>query len=137
MPTTYALEEGGTRHFAETITALTGVHGQVKLLHGTTVGGPPHFAAQPDEDFTRPIDLVLVAIGFLGPETALIDALELALDDHGNIRGQDHATSAPGVFTAGDARLGASLVVTAIDDGRRCATAVDRYLATDAHTPRP
>jgi glutamate synthase (NADPH/NADH) small chain len=137
MPTTYALEEGGTRHFAETITALTGVHGQIKLLHGTTVGGPPHFAAQPDEDFTRPIDLVLVAIGFLGPETALIDALELALDDHGNIRGQDHATSAPGVFTAGDARLGASLVVTAIDDGRRCATAVDRYLATDAHTPRP
>ena len=96
------------------------------------MSAPPHFAAQPDEDLTCPIDLVLVAIGFLGPETALINAL----DHHGNIRGQDHATSAPGVFTAGDARLGASLVVTAIDDGRRCATAVDRYLATDAHTPR-
>jgi glutamate synthase (NADPH/NADH) small chain len=130
MPSTYALAEGGTRHFAETITALTGDNGQVQQLHGATVAGPPDFPHQPGTNFSRPTELVLIAVGFLGPETALINHLDLIQDTHGNIRADSFAASTPGVFTAGDARLGASLIVTAIDDGRKCATAVDHYLGS-------
>jgi len=130
MPSTYALEEGGTRHFAETVTGLAGTDGRVQQLRGATVGEPPDFTPHECSEFLRPVDLVLVAVGFLGPEQPLVDALELALHTGGEIRADDFATTTSGVFTAGDARLGASLVVTAIDDGRKCATAVDQFLRT-------
>jgi len=69
-------------------------------------------------------------VGFTGPEPELVDALQLDLDDRGNVRADSYATSAPGVFVAGDARVGASLVVTAIDEGRKCAEAVHSYLGS-------
>jgi glutamate synthase (NADPH/NADH) small chain len=136
MPSTYALEEGGTRQYAETITALSGAHGQLTHLHGTAVGGRPDFSPLPEGHFTRPAELVLVAIGFLGPEKPLLTSLDLELDPHGNIRADDFVTSAPGIFTAGDARVGASLIVTAIDEGRKCAEAVNHYLHNRGAPPR-
>ncbi|OHD75480.1 MAG: glutamate synthase [Spirochaetes bacterium RIFOXYC1_FULL_54_7] len=77
-----------------------------------------------------PAQLVLVAMGFLGPESTVPGDLGLELDERGNVKATFgyFATSVPGVFAAGDARRGQSLVVTAIDEGRRAAIAVDAYL---------
>jgi glutamate synthase (NADPH/NADH) small chain len=132
-PLSYAEEEGGSPAYREIVTALSGVHGHVTQLYGTRVGDPPAFAPLPGTAFVRPADLVLVAIGFLGPERAgVIDTLGLHLDERADGQATMHApgfaTSVPGVFAAGDARRGASLVVTAIDEGRRCAAAVARHL---------
>ncbi|MFH2113135.1 MAG: FAD-dependent oxidoreductase, partial [Spirochaetota bacterium] len=77
-----------------------------------------------------PAQLVLLAMGFLGLESTLPVELGLELDGRGNVKADfgAFATSVPGVFAAGDARRGQSLVVTAIDEGRRAAVAVDAYL---------
>jgi glutamate synthase (NADPH/NADH) small chain len=84
----------------------------------------------PGTEFSLPADLVLVAIGFSHPEhTGTVAQLELELDRRGNVRAPTYATSRDGVFAAGDARIGQSLVVNAIAEGRRCARVVDRHLA--------
>jgi NADPH-dependent glutamate synthase beta subunit-like oxidoreductase len=75
---------------------------------------------------------VLLAMGFVGPEPALLDALELRRDARGNVDTTDYASNVAGVFAAGDARRGQSLVVWAIEEGRRCATAVDAWLCATA-----
>jgi glutamate synthase (NADPH) small chain len=82
-------------------------------------------------EFTAPADLVLVAIGFTHPEhEGLVDGLGVDKDARGNVKaGASFVTSVDGVFACGDARRGQSLVVTAIAEGRRCARAVDRWLA--------
>jgi glutamate synthase (NADPH) small chain len=128
QPGSYALEEGGKRNYAEVITGLSGEDGRLTTLHGTAVEGPPDFAPLEGGAFERPTELVLVAVGFTGPEPELLQALALDLDDRGNVLAEGYATSAAGVFAAGDARVGASLIVTAIDEGRRCAEAVHTYL---------
>ena len=79
--------------------------------------------------------LVLLAMGFLGPEQHLIDSLGAERDARTNIAAPRFATSVPGVFAAGDARRGQSLIVWAIDEGRRCAEAVRQWL--DAAEARP
>jgi glutamate synthase (NADPH/NADH) small chain len=77
-----------------------------------------------------PADLVLLALGFTGPEAALPRAFECDLDGRGNVRtGPDKMTSVPGVFAAGDCVRGQSLVVWAIREGREAAEGVDRFLA--------
>jgi glutamate synthase (NADPH/NADH) small chain len=77
-----------------------------------------------------PADLVLLALGFTGPEPALPKAFECELDPRGNVRtGPDKMTSVPGVFAAGDCSRGQSLVVWAIKEGREAAEGVDRYLS--------
>jgi glutamate synthase (NADPH) small chain len=77
-----------------------------------------------------PADLVLLALGFLGPEPALPKAFDCELDPRGNVRTDgDKMTSVPGVFAAGDCSRGQSLVVWAIREGRTAAEGVDRYLA--------
>ncbi len=82
-------------------------------------------------------DLVLVAIGFSHPEhEGLIEQLGVELDSRGNVQARVHATSQEGVFAAGDARRGQSLIVWAIAEGRRCARAVDRWL-TGRPAPLP
>ena len=78
----------------------------------------------------RPAELVLLAMGFLGPEPALLDALGLERDARGNVATDGHASSRPGVFAAGDARRGQSLIVHAIAEGRSCAAEVDAWLAS-------
>jgi glutamate synthase (NADPH/NADH) small chain len=76
---------------------------------------------------SRPADLVLLALGFLGPEPAVLEAFGVERDARGNAAGR-FATSANGVFAAGDARRGQSLVVWAIREGRDCAAEVRRWL---------
>ena len=82
-----------------------------------------------DSEFEMPADLVLIAIGFVHPaHDDVVAALGLKTDARGNLAGKVFETSRPGVYSAGDARVGQSLIVTAIADGRRCARAVDRKL---------
>jgi glutamate synthase (NADPH) small chain len=81
-------------------------------------------------DFEIPADLVLLAMGFLHTQhEGLIEQLAVDLDPRGNVQAADFATSVPGVFAAGDARRGQSLVVWAISEGRKAARAADAYLA--------
>ena len=83
-------------------------------------------------EFTMDADLVLIAMGFLGPvRNGVIEQLGVSLDARGNVAtGTDYRTSVPGIFAAGDMRRGQSLVVWAISEGRKAAAAIDRYLKT-------
>ena len=78
---------------------------------------------------SRPADLVLLAMGFLGPEGGLLEQLGVERDERSNVKAAAYATSVEGVFAAGDARRGQSLIVWAINEGRRCARAVERHLS--------
>lgn len=83
------------------------------------------------------VQLVLLAMGFTGPETILPQDLGLALDERSNVRAEygEYATSEPGVFAAGDCRRGQSLVVWAIHEGRGAARACDRWLMGRSDLP--
>jgi len=107
----------------------------VKQLHALRVGPPPKIEAISGSEFTLDVDLVLLAMGFLGPiRNGMVEQLGVALDQRGNIAANpEYMTSVDGVFAAGDMRRGQSLVVWAISEGRKAAAAVDRYLA--AKTP--
>ena len=106
--------------------------GKVKKLHGLRVGPPPKFEPQPGTEFEMDVDLVLLAMGFLGPvKNGMIEQLGLELDNRGNIKtGENYMSSKDGVFAAGDMRTGQSLVVRAIGEGRKAAAAVTEWLAT-------
>jgi glutamate synthase (NADPH/NADH) small chain len=124
-------EEGGTRDWSINSIRFTGdENGNVKQLHAVRVGAPPKFEAIGGSEFTLDVDLVLLAMGFLGPiRNGMIEQLGVALDPRGNVATTDHMSSADGIFAAGDMRRGQSLVVWAIAEGRKAAVAVDRYLA--------
>jgi glutamate synthase (NADPH/NADH) small chain len=95
----------------------------------TNADGRSEFREVPGTAQTIPADLVLLAMGFTGPEAALPKAFGCELDPRGNVRtGLDRMTSVPGVFAAGDCVRGQSLVVWAIREGRMAAQAVDRFL---------
>jgi glutamate synthase (NADPH/NADH) small chain len=128
LRTSYALKEGGERSFAISTTGLSG-NGRVQEIHWMQNSGAPPFEPVPDTGESHPAQLVLLAMGFVGPEAGLLDALGVARDGRGNVDAGEFATSVPGVFAAGDARRGQSLIVWAIDEGRRCAAAVDAYLS--------
>jgi glutamate synthase (NADPH/NADH) small chain len=128
LRSSYALDEGGRRDFAISTTELSGSDGHVEWIHWVENTGRPPFEPLPGSEARRPADLVLLAMGFLHPEPALLDALGIAKDPRGNAKAPTYETSAPGVFAAGDARRGQSLIVSAIDEGRRCARMVDRHL---------
>jgi glutamate synthase (NADPH) small chain len=123
-------EEGGQRDWAVATTHFSGdVLGNLQALHGVHVGPPPKFEAIPGSAFTLDVDLVLLAMGFTGPvKHGLIEEAKLKLDLRGNLATENYQTSLPGVFAAGDARRGQSLVVWAIAEGRKAAEAVDEYL---------
>ena len=89
-------------------------------------------------EFTLDVDLVLLAMGFLGPvRNGMIEQLGLALDNRGNIATTNYMTSVDGIFAAGDMRRGQSLVVWAISEGRKAAAAVNEYLtAKEEKAPR-
>ena len=128
-------EEGGVRKWSVATTGFTGDgQGNVKQLHGIAVGGPPKFEALPGTEFTLDADLVLLAMGFLGPvRGGLIENLGVKLDQRGNVATDDrHMTSVDGVFAAGDMRRGQSLVVWAIAEGRKAAHGIDRWLMGDS-----
>ena len=127
-------EEGGIRDWSVNTVKFTGdEHGNVKQLHGVRVGAPPRFEPQPGTEFTMDVDLVLLAMGFLGPvKNGMIEQLEVKLDERGNVStDENYMSSVPGVFAAGDMRRGQSLVVWAIAEGRKAARGVDLYLTGD------
>jgi glutamate synthase (NADPH/NADH) small chain len=128
LRTSYALAEGGDRDFAISTTSLSGTNGRVERINWARNSGVPPFELVAGTDESRPAELVLLAMGFLGPEVALLDRLGVERDGRGNAAAPRYATSADGVFAAGDARRGQSLVVWAIAEGRRCADAVRTWL---------
>jgi glutamate synthase (NADPH/NADH) small chain len=97
------------------------------------------FEPVPGTEQELPADFVFLAMGFTGPEkTALIEQLEVELDERGNIkRGLDYQSSQDGIFVAGDAGRGQSLIVWAIAEGRSAAAEVDKYLTGDTQLPAP
>jgi glutamate synthase (NADPH/NADH) small chain len=124
-------EEGGVREWAVATTRFTGdAEGNVEKLHAVRVGPPPKFEPIEGTEFTLDVDLVLLAMGFSGPvKNGLLDGLGVKLDARRNVAtGENHMTSVPGVFAAGDMRRGQSLVVWAIAEGRRAAAAIHHYL---------
>ena len=131
----YAMKEAqaaglGELGFSVVTTRITGER-RVQALHVAQAQEAPPF--DPVEGTERAIgaDLVLLAMGFLHPEqTGIVDALDCRLDARGNLEAPAYATSVHGVFAAGDARRGQSLIVWAINEGRQCAAEVDRFLAT-------
>jgi glutamate synthase (NADPH/NADH) small chain len=129
--TTYALDEGGERRFGHQVIGLEGDGGKVTNLIGRRVTGNSSRTLEPIEgsEFTMPADLVLIAIGFVHPaHDDVVAALGIETDKRGNLAAKAFATSREGVWAAGDARMGQSLIVSAIAEGRRCARAVDRSL---------
>jgi glutamate synthase (NADPH/NADH) small chain len=130
-----AHEEGGIRDWSLNSLRFTGdENGNVKQLHLVRVGPPPGFEAIAGSEFTLDVDLVLLAMGFLGPvRSGMIEQLGLALDNRGNVATKDgYMTSVEGIFAAGDMRRGQSLVVWAISEGRKAAAAIDTYLTANA-----
>jgi len=125
----YALKEGGERDFAISTSQLSGSNGRVEQIHWVENNGVAPFTPIAGTGVTRPADLVLLAMGFLGPEPLLLEQLGVERDERGNARASSYATSVDGVFAAGDARRGQSLIVWAINEGRQCARAVERWLA--------
>jgi glutamate synthase (NADPH/NADH) small chain len=128
---TYALDEGGERRWGTRVTRILGESGRVTGVEGVEVTGTSSAdtAVVPGTEFTLPADLVLVAIGFSHPEhEGALQKLGVELDDRGNVRAGAYATSVEGVYAAGDARTGQSLIVSAIAEGRRCARVVSAHL---------
>ena len=135
-----AHEEGGERVFSVNTERFTGKDGHVTGLRAHEVvmkGG--RFEKVEDSDFELAADLVLLAMGFVGPEQpGLVADLGVELTDRGNVaRNADFETSVPGVFVAGDMGRGQSLIVWAIAEGRAAAAGVDRYLMGHTALPAP
>jgi glutamate synthase (NADPH/NADH) small chain len=127
-----AHEEGGVRQWSVATSKFTGdANGNVKQLHGITVGPPPKFEPIAGTEFVMDVDLVLLAMGFTGPlRGGMIEQLGVKLDARGNVEANgDYMSSVPGVFAAGDMRRGQSLVVWAIAEGRKAAESMDKYLS--------
>jgi glutamate synthase (NADPH/NADH) small chain len=118
-------------------------HGRVKAAHTVNIrwmkDDKGRFVPQriPGTEQVWPADLVLLAMGFLGPEDIIIEQLALERDERSNVKAAygTYATSVEGVFTAGDMRRGQSLVVWAIHEGRGAARACDRYLMGTTNLP--
>jgi len=123
-----AHHEGGDRLYSIMTKKFSGENGQVKKLHLVHLG--PSFVEIPGSEETLDADLVLLALGFVGPDKkGLLTDLGLTLDARGNVAtNAKKQTNIPQIFAAGDVRRGASLVVWAIAEGRQCAKSIDEYL---------
>jgi glutamate synthase (NADPH/NADH) small chain len=131
----YAMEEArelnvGEQDYSVATTGLSGSDGRVEALTLAAASPEPPFAPVAGTERRIPAELVLLAMGFLHPEQGLLDQLGVERDRRGNVKAvSPYTTSVEGVFAAGDARRGQSLIVWAINEGRQCARMVDRYLA--------
>jgi glutamate synthase (NADPH/NADH) small chain len=140
-----AHEEGGDRVFSVSTQRFTGdAQGHVRRLHGSKVelvrrDGKMSFDMVPGGEFEMDVDLVLLAMGFLGPERrGLLDNFGVQITERGNVwRDGNWMTSVPGVFTAGDMQRGQSLIVWAIAEGRSAARGVDLFLMGKSDLPAP
>ncbi len=146
MRTSSSQDEGGTREFAVATRRALGSAGAVEALECVRLewraGADGRLTMSPVEEseFTLRADLVLLAMGFVGPRHAgLIEQAGVALaDGRGNVEANtdDYKSSLTRVFACGDMRRGQSLVVWAIREGRQCAQAVDAYLMGSSDLPR-
>ncbi|HZE65251.1 MAG TPA: glutamate synthase subunit beta [Sporichthyaceae bacterium] len=141
MRTASAHEEGGERVYAVSTTEFVGdPDGNVAALRLSEVRFVDgKLEGVPGTEREIPAQLVLLAMGFVGPEhNGLINDLQVELDARGNVaRDESYASSVDGVFVAGDAGRGQSLIVWAIAEGRACAAAVDAYLTGHTALPAP
>ena len=136
-------EEGVVRDWSINTKRFSGEHGVVKKLHAVRLewkkgdNGRMSMIEIPGSDFEMEADLVLLALGFLGPDRqGLISELGVKLDERGNLAVDgDYMSSIPGVFACGDARRGQSLVVWAIWEGREAARGIDKYLMGETFLP--
>jgi glutamate synthase (NADPH/NADH) small chain len=143
--TSSAHEEGGERVYAvNTMEFLGDDDGHVRALRAVEVetvmvDGRPTFEPIEGTEFELPCELVLLAMGFVGPERAgLLEQLGVELDGRGNVARDDGwHTSVDGVFVCGDMGRGQSLIVWAIAEGRSCAAAVDEWLTGETRLPAP
>ena len=148
LRTSSSHEEGCNRDWAVSTKRFKGEDGKVSGLVGVRVSwekaadsGQMRMVEIPGSEFELKADLVLLAMGFLGPMQSLLDAFGVERDARGNARAHtegagSYATSAAKVFAAGDLRRGQSLVVWAIREGRQCARAVDEFLMGSSELPR-
>ena len=140
-----AHEEGGVREYAVSTRRFIGdAGGHVRALEAVQVemvreGGRMNFREVPGTERELPCELVLLAMGFVGPERpGMLEALGVKLTERGNVwRDAAWMTSVPGVFTAGDMQRGQSLIVWAIAEGRSAARGVDAYLMGRSDLPAP
>ena len=140
-----AHEEGGIRDYSISTTRFSGKNGQVDCLHAMRVefvsdgNGRRTMREIPGSGFEMDAGLVLLAMGFLGPERdGMLNQLGVKLTERGNVWRDEHwMTSVPGVFTAGDMQRGQSLIVWAIAEGRSAARGVDEYLMGKSDLPAP
>jgi glutamate synthase (NADPH/NADH) small chain len=136
-------EEGVVRDFSINTKRFSGENGVVKKLHGVRLewkkgdDGRTQMIEVPESEFEIEADLVLLALGFLGPEKeGLLSGLGVKLNERGNVAvDRDYMSSEPGVFACGDARRGQSLVVWAIWEGREAARGIDRWLMGETSLP--
>ena len=141
--TSAAHEEGGVRDYSILTKQLSGVGGALKKLHGVKVefvpgeGGRQVMQEVPGSEFEEEVDILLLAMGFLGPERpGMLEQLGVELDARGNVKADEtKMTNVPGVFTAGDMTRGQSLIVWAIAEGRDAARGIDRYLMGETALP--
>ena len=143
--TSSAHEEGGQRMYSIATTHFTGdAKSGVKTLHGHNVEtvvehGRMSFKPVAGSEFEVPAELVLLAMGFVGPEkNGMLAELGVRMTERGTVwRDANWMTSVPGVFTAGDMQRGQSLIVWAIAEGRSAARGVDTYLMGASELPAP
>ena len=143
LRTSSSHEEGVIRDWSINTTRFSGdADGNVRKLHGVRLdwvqdNGRPVMKAIAGSEFELDCELVLLALGFLGPESDTIVAqLGCEVTDRGNLKASpDYQTTVPGVFACGDARRGQSLVVWAIWEGREAARGVDAYLMGETSLP--
>jgi len=131
-------EEGGERIWSTTATRFIGDNaGNVKAIETVEVGPAPKFEPIKGTEQQVPADLVLLAMGFLGPvRGGMIEQLGVELDQRGNVKtGGNYMSSVKGVFAAGDMRRGQSLVVWAIAEGRKAARGIDEFLMGESRLP--
>jgi glutamate synthase (NADPH/NADH) small chain len=145
LRTSSSHEEGCARDWAVATKRFEGRHGKVEKLVAVRVDwqraadGQMKMVEVPGSEFELKADLVLLAMGFVGPAAAnLLAQLGVARDARTNVKAStdDYRTSVPKVFAAGDMRRGQSLVVWAIREGRQCARAVDEFLMGSSELPR-
>ena len=144
MRTSSAHEENGDRDYSVLTKKLSGKNGNVELLHGVKINfekndkGGMDIKELPNSEFTRKVDLVFLAMGFLHPQKkGLIEFLGVDLDTRGNVKtDKNMMTSKENYFSCGDMNHGQSLVVRAIASGRECARNIDLILEGNSKLPR-
>ncbi|MBV9994724.1 MAG: glutamate synthase subunit beta [Caulobacteraceae bacterium] len=144
LRTSSSQEEGCERDFAVTTRQAVGKDGRIEALECARVEWAPGpdgrvtMTEIPGSEFVLPADLVLLAMGFVGPRRGMLEQAGVELDARGNVKASltDYRSSTPQVFACGDMRRGQSLVVWAIREGRQCARAIDEFLRGESVLPR-